>query len=458
MALEKPITVICPNGHLSYARLEKGSFESGLKSSPDAVCADAGSNDVGPYPLGSDTCTSPEEWQRHDIREMLLASRKLGVPMIIGSANDCGTNKGVDKFIRIVKEVAKENSLPPFTLASIRCTLNKQFVQNALTKGARITGLDGRSDLTQQDIDKTDNMIAVMGAEPIQRAVEGGADVIITSRTSDCCIFAGFALAKGASKDMAYYFGKVMECASFCAEPYMGKESIIGTVGKDYVTVEACHPGQRCTPASLAGHAMYERKDPYFEAAAGGTIDMRACKYEQVAEKATKVTGQKFIESKEYFVKLEGSGRVGDRRYLIVGIRDPMTIKTIEKAIEWAKGKVTEQFGENGKEYHLFYHVYGKNAILGDMEPVKETKSHELCVVVEAVAENPARADLIVTLGARSIFYARLKTKGTAGGAALLTDEALEAKPVYRWTMNHIIKIDDPYVHFPITYEKIGAK
>jgi len=451
------IKVICPNGHLSYARLEKGSFELGLRAPLDAICADAGSNDVGPYPLGADSSTSPEVWQRHDIEHMLVAARKLKIPMIIGSANDCGTNKGVDKFARIVREIAQEQRLAPFKLATIRCAIDKEYVRSAMARGERIQGLDGRLDLTGEMLDKTDGMVAVMGAEPIKKAVETGADVIITSRTSDCCIFASFVLAKGFSKDMAYYFGKVMECASFCAEPYMGKESIIGTVGRDYVIVEACHPGQRCTPASLAGHAMYERKDPFYEEVAGGTIDMRGCRYEQISEKATKVTGQKFIGAKDYYVKLEGAGKIGERRYIIVGIRDPMTIANISRAIDWAKGKVAEQFGENGKDYHLFYHVYGQNAILGAMEPVKEIRSHELCVVVEAVAQTAEKADVIVTLGARSIFYARLKTKGTAGGAALLTDEPLAAKPVYDWTMNHIVKIDDPCKPFPITIETVNG-
>jgi hypothetical protein len=57
----------------------------------------------------------------------------------------------------------------------------------------------------------------------------------------------------------------VLECASFAAEPFMGKESIIGTVTADAVTVTAMHPGQRCTVASVASHAMYERASPFFE-------------------------------------------------------------------------------------------------------------------------------------------------------------------------------------------------
>ena len=36
------------------------------------------------------------------------------------------------------------------------------------------------------------------------------------------------------------------------------------------IEVTAMHPGQRCTVASVAGHAMYERSNPYFEHVAGG--------------------------------------------------------------------------------------------------------------------------------------------------------------------------------------------
>ena len=35
----------------------------------------------------------------------------------------------------------------------------------------------------------------------------------------------------------------------------------------------------------------------------------------------------------------------------------------------------------------LSYRVFGKNGVMGDLEPIKETKSHELMVVVEGVAK-----------------------------------------------------------------------
>ena len=75
---------------------------------PDYIGADSGSDDVGPVPLGADTSTSPLAWQTHDLEQMLLASRRIGVPMIIGSAGDTGSNSRVDLYLGIIRELARE--------------------------------------------------------------------------------------------------------------------------------------------------------------------------------------------------------------------------------------------------------------------------------------------------------------------------------------------------------------
>jgi hypothetical protein len=58
---------------------------------------------------------------------------------------------------------------------------------------------------------------------------------------------------------------------------------------------------------------------------------------------------------------------------------------------------------------------------------------------------------------AHGIFYARLPTKGTAGGGAFLTEDVLLGKPAYEWTINHAMRIDEPPQLFPITLETVGA-
>ncbi len=148
---------------------------------------------------------------------------------------------------------------------------------------------------------------------------------------------------------------------------------------------------------------------------------------------------------------------MGERCYVVVGVRDPETIANIDQAINWARNKVAAWYGEAGAVYQLYYHVYGKNGVLGDLEPVREIRSHELGIVVEVIADSLAQAEKIVTLAARGIFYARLPTKGTAGGGAFLTEDVLVGKPAYEWTLNHIIQVKDPLQYFSIAMESVDA-
>ncbi|MFO7172092.1 MAG: acyclic terpene utilization AtuA family protein [Bacillota bacterium] len=419
-----------------------------MERNPHFVVADSGSSDIGPHPLGADEPASPEEWQRHDLEILLTETRRRGVPLIIGSAADTGTRRGVDLYVRILREVAAAHRLPPFRLAYIYADVEVEEIRRRLLAGVRIPGLDGRPDLTLQDLDRTDRAVAVMGPEPIVRALELGADVVVCGRASDASIFAAPLLWRGISPATAYYAGKVLECASFCAEPFMGKESVLGIVREGEVVLEPMHPGQRCTPASVASHAMYERATPYFERVPGGVLDMRGCVYEALDDRRTRVTGFTFQPSDCYSVKLEGAGKVGERCLAVVGLRDPTTIARIDEVIAWARSKVEARFGREG--YQLFYHVYGRNGVMQELEP-RPVPGHELAVIVEGVAPTLALAREVTAMGARQMFYARLPdVRGTAGTAALMSDEVLVARPAYEWTLNHALPVDDPLELFQI--------
>jgi len=438
------VRILCPNGHMGFAPTKEESFWIGAETKPDYYCCDSGSDDIGPNPLGSDICVSPYEWQKHDLELMLLAARRQGVPMMVGSAGDTGTNSRVDRYVQMIRDLAKKHGLAPFKLVSFYSELEKSYVNRKMEQGDVVEGLEGRSNLTLEELEKTDRIVAMAGVHPFVRALEMGADVVIGGRSSDAAIFAAAALYEGFPENHSYYAGKVLECASFCAEPYMAKETVIGTVTHDDVKVTAMHPKQRCTVASVAGHAMYERSNAFYEYFAGGTLDMTHCRYEQADEKTTRITGQVFIPIEgKVKVKLEGSGKVGERFIGIVGIRDPYTIQNIDKVIDWARSQVEERFA--GQAYQLFYHIYGKNGVMGALEPVKEIRSHELCVVTEGIAPTKEMAEEVALIGSRQIFYARLpEVKGTAGTAAFLVDGVLPAPPAYMWTMNHTLPVDDP--------------
>jgi len=453
---KRELRILCPNGHLGFAPTKEESFWIGAETRPDYYCCDSGSDDIGPGPLGSDTSVSPYEWQKHDLELMLVAARKQCVPMMIGSSGDTGTNSRVDMFVEMIKTLSKKHHLAPFKLVYFYSELDKEWIRTKMKQGRIIEGLDARKNLTFEELDRTERIVAMAGVHPFVKALERGADVIIGGRSSDAAIFAAAALYEGFPENHSYYIGKVLECASFCAEPYMAKETVIGTITHQDVKVTAMHPAQRCTIASVAGHAMYERSNPFFEYFAGGMLDMTHCNYEQVDEKTTRITGQEFIPTQgKAKVKLEGSGKIGERYIGIVGIRDPYTIRNIDKVIQWAQSQVEERF--SGKGYQLYYKIYGKNAIMGELEPIKEIKSHELCIIVEGVAPTKEMAEEVTLIGSRQIFYARLpEVKGTAGTAAFVIDGVLPAPPAYRWTMNHVIPVDDPLELFKIYGITVG--
>lgn len=445
------LRIISPNGHLGFAPTKEESFWLGAATKPDYYCCDSGSDDIGPVPLGADKCASHPEHQKHDLELMLIAAREQNVPMIIGSAGDTGTNSRVDMYVGFIKEIAKKHNMKPFKLAYFYSEVPTSEIRTRMENGQVIEGLDGRTNLTMEELDGTDRIVAVAGVHPFVKALEMGADVIIGGRSSDAAVFAAAAIYEGFPENVSYYCGKVLECASFCCEPYGAKESVIGTITKDDVKVTACAPFQKCTIASVAGHAMYERTNPYYEYVAGGMMDMSQCHYEQYDEKTCRITGAKFVPiAGKVKVKLEGSGKVGERYMGMAGIRDPYTIKNIDKVIDWAKSQVKERLGD--KDYQLSYRIFGKNGVMGDLEPIKETKSHELLVVVEGVSKDDKVAEEATLIGTRQIFYARLpEVKGTAGTAAFVLDEVTKISSAYRWTLNHTVEVDDPLELFPIT-------
>lgn len=447
---KEQLSIHCSNGHLGFAPTKEDSFWIGAKTLPDYYCCDSGSDDIGPVPLGADKCASHPEWQKHDLELMLLAARQQGVPMIIGSSGDTGADSRVDMYIGFIKEIAQKHSLKGFKLGYFYSEVDKEYIRKKIEAGEVVEGLDDRPNLDLETLARTDRVVAVAGVHPFIKLLEMGADVIIGGRSSDAVVFAAPAMHEGFPENVSYYAGKVLECASFCCEPYGAKETVIGVITKDDVKVTAMHPDQRCTVASVAGHAMYERSNPFYEYVAGGCMDMTECVYEQYDEKTCRITNAKFIPIEgKVKVKLEGSGKVGERYLGMAGVRDPYTIKNIDKVIQWAKDQVEERL--HGKDYQLSYRIFGKNGVMGDLEPIKETKSHELLIVVEGVSKDAKIAEEAALIGTRQIFYARLpEVKGTAGTAAFILDEVVPISAAYEWTMNHTVPVDDPMELFPV--------
>lgn len=201
---------------------------------------------------------------------------------------------------------------------------------------------------------------------------------------------------------------------------------------------------------------MYERENPYYEHALGGTLDMRECRYEQVDERTVRITGAKWLPDKELRVKLEGAKKIGERYMGFVGVRDPYVVRNIDRVIEWSRSAVAKRFAD--QQYELYFHVFGRNAILKELEPMKEVPpAHELGLVVEGVAATDALAEKITDFAVRMFFLARLPgVKGTAGTAAT-TKKTMKSSAGYMWNVNHTIATRDPMELFPVHMTQAGV-
>ncbi len=452
------LRVLSATGALGATPMDEDSFWRGVERDPHLIGADAGSNDVGPYGLGADVCYFPREWVKHDLRLMLLASRRRGVPMAIGSAGHMGTDKGVDYAVAILEEIAREENLPPCPLARIYVELDRATLHRALDAG-EVETLDGSPPLCHETIDATDHAVSVMGVEPYIEAFRRGAEVIVAGRSCDDAIFASYPIFKGFDRALAIHLGKVLECASVAATPYMARNSMLGTIRSDAVLFEPMNPRQVCTPVSVAAHSMYEEAHPHLHRVPGGVVHLSGCAFTQHDARTVAVTGARFAPN-ELRLKVEGAGFVGHRFVGVLGIRDPLTIQNLEAFLRFAQERLRTRYPQwvQGRDYEVYTHAYGVDATMKDREPSRRELPHEIGIVVEAVSRDEDLARLICRLYRKSLMVAEYPgQKATTGKAAIMADEELRGMDAYRWTIYHTVRVLDPMAHARVQMGILGG-
>ncbi len=444
----KEVRVLSSTAILGYGFPEE-SFMAGLKRQPDIIAADAGSTDPGPYYLGSGVSFTDRHAVYRDLKFMLKAGRELGIPVIIGTAGGSGAEPHLRWTKDIVIEIARKEKLR-FRLAVIHGEVKKEEVMNAYRSG-RITELPPGMPLTEKDIEESTHIVGQMGIEPFIKALEGGAEVIIAGRAYDPAVFAAYPVWKGFDIGLALHMGKILECAAIAAVPGSGSDCMLGYLREDHFLLEPLNPERRCTVTSVAAHTLYEKSNPYILPGPGGCIDLTEAKFEQYNDNVVKVSGSRFALSAEYTVKLEGAKIEGYRTVSVAGARDPVFISKIDEIINGVRERVKNNFSEISVEsYTLLFHLYGKNGVMGDLEPVKSITSHELGIIIETVACSQELANTICSFARSTMLHygypGRLSTAGNL--AFLYSPSDFKAGEVYRFNIYHLIQVDDPCALF----------
>lgn len=450
----KELKILSPSGIVGYGFPEE-SFRAGVAMKPDLIACDGGSTDPGPYYLGSGIPFTNATAVKRDMTLMLKAACELNIPLVIGTAGGCGADVHVAREVEIIRQIAKEQKLS-FKMAVISSEFSKEELIGQLNCG-NIEKLGPAPIPTQEDIESSTHIVAQMGIEPIIQALDDGAQVVICGRCYDPAAFAAPAIRWGYDKALALHLGKILECAAICATPGSASDCIMGYLGDDYFCVEPLNPERKCTPTSVSAHTLYEKSNPYILPGPGGHLDLSDCVFTAESDRKVRVTGSKFVPETIPSVKLEGAKQAGCRTISICGNRDPIFISQIDSILEDLKKRTADNLSADF-DYTLDFIVYGKNGVMGQLEPLDQISSHEIGIVIDVVADTQEHSAAACSVARSTLLHYGYPGRiATAGNLAFpFSPSDIKVGPIYVFSVYALLRSEDPVSLFKRTYETVG--
>ena len=437
----REMKVLSPTAILGYG-FPIESFNRGMSMNPDVIAVDAGSTDPGPYYLGAGISFTDRNAVKRDLTHMIKGALEHNIPLIVGTAGGSGADVHLDWCVNIVREIVDGN--PDVKVAVISAEIPKEQVYVAYDRGD-IVPLNAVPDISKVDIENSTRIVAQMGTDPFIKALDEGANIIIAGRTYDPAVFAALPVKEGFEPGLALHMGKILECACIAATPGSGSDCMMGIIGSDYFKVFPLSDKRKCTTLSVAAHTLYEKSDPYMLHGPDGIIDLTAAQFNQVDENTVAVSGTKFLPSEKPMVKLEGASIAGYRTVSIAGARDPIMINVIDEILKTVREAVKTNFDGLIRDYKLDFKVYGKNGVMGELEPVKKTMSHELGIIIDAVGSSQEDANTICSFARSTMLHYGYDGRiSTAGNLAFpYSPSDFKIGPVYEFSLYHLMPYEE---------------
>lgn len=419
----------------------------------DAVVAQGNGMDFGPYWLGSGQ-QFPVSNFVENIRPYVLACRRHAVPFVLSTGiagADAQLEECVGGLDRLLEEVGLEADV-----AVLSGEIDRGWLRKRIEAGSTVRRLVAHAPLpdplTVEAVDASEHIVGQMGPEPIMAALDAGVDGVLTGRALDVGLFMAVALRAGVSRAVAAHLGKILECGGLALTPGDAGVPIWAEVADDVIEVRSPDPHSTCRAQSIAAHSFYERRDPYREENPGGDLDLRDARYEQVDDRRVRVRGAAWHD-RPYTVKLEGAASLGHRAINVAAIRDPRYLGELDGVLTRISQEIRDQprFAHlrEGVDYHLTFSTYGTGVLPG---PPLSAGPEEVGVVIDVVARDRETAREIC-------YYAYIGTwikpypgrKTSAGNnAQRFTPPIIEGGEVYRWSVWHLLPLDDPLEPFAV--------
>jgi hypothetical protein len=442
---QSEIRIVAPAGMLG-AGFRTETFATAMEFDPHFIGCDAGTTDAGPYFLGSGRTSFGHAAIRRDLHQMIVGARARGVPLIIGSCGGGGTNSHVDTVTGMAREILKAEGLSA-RLAVLKTEPDRDLIVKRMRED-RVHALYPEIPVDEDDIRDAAHVVGMIGAEPFIHALEDGADIIIAGRASDTAIFAAYPLWKGYDPGLSWHLGKILECGAACVVQRGDSDCMMARLQSDHFDLIPPNPAMRCSTQSVAAHSLYENADPFRLVEATGVVDVSTARYEAVDDRVVRVSGTSFQKTDGCTVKLEGARLVGYQSVVIAGVRDSHVLDALPEWETILAEKVAERMTDidSACKYRLKLRIYGRDGVMGQLEPNKRIVGYEVGLVIEATSDTQDAANTVAGIARHKMLHLPVKRWSgfITGIACLHNPPQLERGPVYEFMLNHTMEVDHP--------------
>jgi hypothetical protein len=410
------------------------------------IGCDAGSTDPGPYYLGAGQTQAADAAVGRDLELIIERALEKNIPALIGSAGTGGGTVHLNRTVEIVRAIAARRNWK-FELATIDSEVAPATVAAAY-RDQRLRPLAGAPELSEERILGASRFVAMQGVEPFQHALQQGAQVVISGRSSDVSIYAAVPMMEGIPPEIAYHAGKILECGAAAVEQRSHPDSMTALLSQDEFVMDPPNPNMRCTPQSVAAHGMYENADPFYHVEPAGALDITNAEYTAAGDRSVRVKPGVFTPADQLTLRLEGAELAGYRTAVVAGVRDPLVVRQIDDFLadttKVIKGKVRESLGYEAEQYSFTWRIYGQNGSMGQLEPDPRVLGQEVGLVLDIVApEQKAAASIASVAWHTALHHPVPQYSGLVSNLAFpFSPPSLDAGPVYRFCINHVIEVE----------------
>ena len=358
------------------------SLQKALAGRIDAVIADAGSMNAGPYYLGSGSQYFERDAVKNDFRKMVEGAMHIEAPVIIGSCGMAGGDRNLDWMLEVAREVFEELDVRDAKVAVIRSELDPAIVIDELRADAlRPTGAGPALDETSL---RESTIVGQMGVHPLLAALQSNAKYVFAGRSCDVALFAADMLRRGIAPGLAYHVGHVLECGALACDQGSPSDCLVAELYDDGSAVFiAPNENRRCTPYSIAAHSLYGQAHPQLQFYPEGVLATTRTEFFAVDTRRAGIRKSRFFSTKLWplspvspvspvSIKLEGARRLGMRKVSLVQLH-PADLHAIPDDIL----------------------VYGRNGV---QERPRAMPERELGIIVRTRARTAAAADKLASL------------------------------------------------------------